>query len=157
MALTQKQTTEVFYSTYQAGVLQARRDEDAAIGTLLDAWQRRPQRAEPLYELVHLLRYRGLNQAAYVLARHAVELRTPEDLLFVHRWIYDWGLRFELAIAAYWIGEYDHALELNHALLAEGHLPPIIEAAVRENLSYCKTQSTSPPQATSHTARNARA
>jgi tetratricopeptide (TPR) repeat protein/predicted GH43/DUF377 family glycosyl hydrolase len=133
---------EVFYSTYQAGVLLAGEDDDAAIATLLTAWQQRPQRAEPLYELVHLLRYRRLYQPAYVLARHGVQLDCPPDLLFVHRWIYEWGLSFELAIAAYWVGDIDLALEHNDRLLAAGHLPPEIDAAVRENRHYCTTHPT---------------
>ena len=137
---------EVFYSIYQAGVLLARGDDDRATEMLLEAWQRRPQRAEPLYELVRLLRYRGLHQAAHSFARQAVEIPYPDDLLFVHRWIYDWGLRFELAVASYWIGDVDSALMLSQALLAEVRLPDDVEAAVRENISYCLAAGASDPK-----------
>jgi glycosyltransferase involved in cell wall biosynthesis/predicted GH43/DUF377 family glycosyl hydrolase len=142
---------EVFYSLYQAGVLLAARDDDAAIPTLLLASQRCPRRAEPLHEMARLLRYRSHYRAAYTLARYAVTLARPDDLLFVHDSIYDWGLRFELAIAAYWMGDIDQALELNDALLAEGRLPPDIDAAVRENRSYCLAHS-----ANSHRGRQGR-
>jgi glycosyltransferase involved in cell wall biosynthesis len=128
---------EVFYSVYQAGVLLARHDDDRATDMLLAAWQSRPHRAEPLYELVRLLRYRGLHRTAHRYARQAVEIPYPDDLLFVHRWIYDWGLRFELAVASYWVGDVDTALTLSQALLAEARLPGEVEAAVRENISYC--------------------
>ena len=93
---------EVFYAAFQHGVLVGHRDPDAAIPLLLDAHERRPQRAEPLHELARLCRLRARHRAAYIFARRAAELERPGDVLFVHRDVYEWGARFEQAVAAYW-------------------------------------------------------
>jgi glycosyltransferase involved in cell wall biosynthesis/predicted GH43/DUF377 family glycosyl hydrolase len=135
---------EVFYAAYQAGALLAARDDEAAVGMLFDAWQRRPLRAEPLYELARFARMRGWHQAAYVFAQRGVQVAYPDDILFVHSWIYEWGLRFELAIAAYWIGDSEEALAINEALLAERCLPPEFERAARGNRDHCLARLGSP-------------
>jgi hypothetical protein len=51
---------ELFYSRFQAAVLRAERGEwAAAMAGLVAAWESRPQRLEPLYELAARLRMRG--------------------------------------------------------------------------------------------------
>ena len=128
---------EVFYAAYQAGVLTGHDDPEAAVAPLLDALERRPSRAEPLHELARLSRLRGDHEAAYRYASRGLELPMPDDILFVHRDVYEWGLAFELSIAAYWTGEHAEALELSERLLDEGRLPGDVERAVRQNRSYC--------------------
>ena len=128
---------EVFYAAYQLAVLVGHRDPDAAIPLLLEAHELRPTRAEPLYELARLSRLRRRHQAAYMFACRGALIPTPSDMLFVHRSVYDWGMRFEQAVAAYWIGHYEEALELNEGLLAEGRMPPAHASAVESNRNYC--------------------
>lgn len=128
---------EVFYAAFQLGALVGHGDPDAAIALLLDAHERRPQRAEPLQELARLSRLRGRYRAAHLFARRAAELELPGDLLFVHRDVYEWGARFEQAVAAYWIGEHEEALAVNDALLAEGRMPPAHMAVAEANRRRC--------------------
>jgi glycosyltransferase involved in cell wall biosynthesis len=128
---------EVFYSQYQAGVLRAATDPDAAAGLLLDALETRPGRAEPLLELARLARMAGRHQAAHLYAARGLELPYPDDILFVHRSVYDWELLFELSIAAYWIGDVDAALAANDRLLGERNYPPDIHRYVVENRDHC--------------------
>jgi len=127
---------EVFYAQYQRGALVATDDFDAAVPILLDAWQRRPTRAEPLYELAVGYRNRGAFHLAYEFAAIGARIPDPDDALFVHRDIHRYKLRFELAIAAYWIGCADEGLALNDALLAEG-VPEWLEPWVRTNRQWC--------------------
>jgi tetratricopeptide (TPR) repeat protein/GR25 family glycosyltransferase involved in LPS biosynthesis len=127
---------EVFYAAYQAGSLLARQDPEAAIPALEEAWRLRPSRAEPLYELARLCRFLGRHDEAHSYAKRGLETPYPDDLLFVHRPVYEWGVRFEYSIAAYWVGELAAALDANNRLL-DGDLPDEIESAVRENRSYC--------------------
>src|ERR1035437_10049645 len=47
---------EAFYAAFQAGALEAEWDGEGAARALLDAWRRRPSRAEPLHELARLRR-----------------------------------------------------------------------------------------------------
>ncbi len=127
---------EVFYARYQQGVLLARHDWDAAVPVLLDAWQLRPRRAEPLHELAVGYRARGQHHLAFTFASVGARMPEPADVLFVHHDVYDWGLRFELAIAAYWVGHHQAALDLNDELLTRG-VPDWIEPWVRHNRLWC--------------------
>jgi tetratricopeptide (TPR) repeat protein/predicted GH43/DUF377 family glycosyl hydrolase len=128
---------EVYYAAYQAGLLIARDDIDAAIPVLVDAAQRRPRRGEALYELARLSRAAGRHEDAYAYARRGADLVRPDDVLFVHGEVYEWGLLYELSVAAYWVGDAAQALALSDRLLASGRLPWPIECAVRENRRYC--------------------
>jgi hypothetical protein len=56
----------------------------------------------PLYELAWMLRARRLHHPAHMIARRGIAIPVPDDTLFVHRWVYEWGLLFEYSIAAYW-------------------------------------------------------
>ena len=69
----------------------------------LQAYQARPQRAEPLYELARLHRQRGEYSLAQLFAQQAVLLPTPDDILFVDKTVYDWRAWDELAVAASFI------------------------------------------------------
>lgn len=128
---------EVFYAAYQHGVLVAHADPDAAVPLLLAAFEKRPTRAEPLYELARLSRAAGRHEGAHMFATRGLELPYPQDWLFVHRDVYRWGLLFELSIAAYWVGRPGQALEANDRLLETGGLPEEIESSVRENRRHC--------------------
>ena len=138
---------EVFYSLYQAGVLRGKRDPDGAIALLLDAWESRPSRAEPLHELSRLARLRRAYNAAHLYASQGIELPYPDDTLFVHRSVYEWELLFEWAIAAYWLGDAEGALEANDQLLAEERFPGWIRPYIVENRRYCLERLDAPARA----------
>jgi len=128
---------EVFYAAFQAGVLTGRRDPAAALALLVDAFERRPSRAEPLHELARICRSQGWHRSAHLFARRGLDIPVPGDVLFVHRDVYEWGMLFEYSIAAYWAGDPRAALEANDRLLTSGALPADVEQSVRENRRYC--------------------
>jgi hypothetical protein len=101
---------ETFYAKFQAALLTSSLDWSKGVSELLDAWEYRPTRTEPLYELATGFRCREQYQQAFLFANRGLELGESDDLLFVVSWIYRWGLRFERSIAAYWIGERDLAM-----------------------------------------------
>jgi tetratricopeptide (TPR) repeat protein len=129
---------EVFYSQYQVGVLSERAGDHAgAVAALLEAWGIRPSRAEPLYELAWMLRARRLNEPAHMIAQRGIGIPVPDDTLFVHRWVYEWGLWFEYSIAAYWTGHHRAALDACDRLLAMSLLPPAYREQTKANRAYC--------------------
>jgi predicted GH43/DUF377 family glycosyl hydrolase/glycosyltransferase involved in cell wall biosynthesis len=117
---------EVFYARLQEGVLRARLGDETAIAVLLDAWERRPWRAEPLYELARIHRERGSFVAAQMFATRGLELAYPDDVLFIHRWVYDWGLLLERGIAAAGLGLFDDARADLREVSSRPRLPPEI-------------------------------
>ena len=128
---------EVFYSMYQVGMLTAVGDWERGVDLLLAAWEARPTRAEPLYDLAAGMRQRGRNQAAYLFAARGIEIPEPEgDSLFVNTWVYRWGLRFEHSVAAYWVGRFEEALA-DCEELAGIDLPEPWNTHVRDNRSFC--------------------
>jgi tetratricopeptide (TPR) repeat protein len=129
---------EVFYSLYQAGVLQAQLGEwSQAMAALIAAWERRPTRIEPLHALASGLRLRGEHHAAHLFARCGLSSPRPRDHLFVERWIYEWGLLFEYSIAAYWVGDPHAALRACDRLLDCARLPEAHRRQTIENRAFC--------------------
>jgi glycosyltransferase involved in cell wall biosynthesis len=129
---------EVFYALYQLGLLTDRVGRRAeAIMALLDAWNSRPQRAEPLYVLSWMFRERRQYHTAHLLSERGIHTPVPDDALFLHRWMYEWGLLFEYSIAAYWVGQPDAALTACDRLLAMPRLPDAYREQTKVNRTYC--------------------
>ena len=120
---------EAALAAYWAACLEP--DWPAQAMALLRAWEMRPQRLEPLYDLVHGLNERGQHLTAYRLATTLVG--PCYDAL--PRWpgVYDWGMDFERSIAAWHVGERAEAAALNESLLANPRLPESVREAVQRN------------------------
>ncbi|MGP8163710.1 MAG: glycosyltransferase [Acidimicrobiales bacterium] len=129
---------EVFWSRYQRALLVAGWDRSAAVAELMQAWEYRPTRAEPLYDLARLSRESNDHHLAHLFASEGRRIPYPDDeILFVVRWVYEWGMDFEWAIAAYWVGDVAAALQVNEQLLARRDLPLIYREATRRNRDIC--------------------
>jgi tetratricopeptide (TPR) repeat protein len=125
---------EAFYARYQCGVLHARRgDWTAAVPALVAAWTMRPTRIEPLYELARGYRERGEHEAAHLFATRALDAHIPDDTLFVHSWMYRYGVLFEYSIAAYWVGDLHGSLRACERLLENNGLPAELRAFTEHN------------------------
>jgi glycosyltransferase involved in cell wall biosynthesis len=130
---------EVFYSLYQVGVLKAQAgDWSAAVPALLDAWNYRPSRVEPLYHLALGYRNRSAHQAAYLFALRGVDRPRPKDVLFVEAWIYRWAILFELSISAFYVGAVKDAIDAGERLLRIKELPSDYRAQAKRNLQICQ-------------------
>jgi len=90
---------------------------------LFEAWSARPHRAEPLYELSWRFRRRRQWAAAQMVAERGASMSLPDDILFVNRWVYEWGCLFELSIAAFYAGAIEEARDCHERLLACETLP----------------------------------
>ena len=124
---------ETFVAQLRVGELLAARDWPAAVPELLAAWELRPSRAEPLYRLAQGYRARDQHWLAAVFARTGSAIPYPDDdLLFVDREPYDWGLRFERSISAYWSGHPDESLTCSEELL-DGRAPDWLLPWVHHN------------------------
>jgi glycosyltransferase involved in cell wall biosynthesis len=84
---------------------------------LITAHRIRPSRAEPLLDLAKLARKQNRFEQSYNYAKHGVMLKQTDDRLFVEVDIYQWRMKDELAVAAYWAGHYQESLNACAELL----------------------------------------
>lgn len=131
---------EVWYSLYQIAFLKEAigKEDHFVVDGYLAAYQNRPIRAEPLYHLSRYYRQKNKLALAYLVASRAVQIPRPNDLLFLDDSVYEWRCLDEYAIAAYYAGEYQAALESNQRLLAQNEFPPEELGRIRENLKFCE-------------------
>ena len=130
---------EVFVAHLQAARMARRLGRPAAevIDRYLRAHDARPRRAEALGDLVSYLRECGDRwPTALAIARQAQSIARPDDVLFVEPEWYAWRCLDELAIAAYWAGEYEESREACERLLACGELPEAHRTRVEANLAF---------------------
>lgn len=92
-------------------------DPDKFVVELLKAYQMRPSRAEPMYDLAHYYRHTD-RQALAVVAAEAVEhLPLSQDSLFVNQYVHDVGIAEELSICSFYVpGKVDKGYKISSAL-----------------------------------------
>ena len=93
---------EVWYSRLQqARCLRELGDESGFIREAIAAFNQRPHRAEPLYDLAKFYREQGIERRERAFRRRpGSPLRGPNDILFMEHFVYTAGLNEEYSIAA---------------------------------------------------------
>jgi len=124
----------------QARCLLALGDEAGFVRQALAAFDQRPHRAEPLYDLAHYYRGRGMNAAAVLFAEQGLSLTWPAgDSLFVEDFVYRTGLREEYSIAGYYAADPDQkarAARLCNGLALDREAPRAQRDQARRNLRF---------------------
>lgn len=130
---------EVFYSLYQAAACAHAKGwtRTMELGLLFRALAMRPERAEPLYEIVWRYRELGEYDAAFELMKAHKKMwapvYAPDSGLFVHSWVWDWGLPFELSIVEFHRGRFDECWRLSEMLQTEALIPEPQRSQCNEN------------------------
>jgi tetratricopeptide (TPR) repeat protein len=106
--------------------------------SFLEAYDARPTRAEPLVDLARICRARNQFHAAYLYAKHAATIPTPNDRLFVEAIAYSFGALDELSIAAYWTNRFSECKDICLKLLESGAIPPEHVDRVKANLQFAQ-------------------
>lgn len=131
---------EAFCSQLYAARIAASLDRPRAdvMDRFLRAHESRPTRAEALGSLARICRQQSRFPLAYVFARQAALIPRPEDILFVEFDWYEWRALDELAVAAYWVGEYRESSDCCERLLESDRLPADQRDRVRANLDFAR-------------------
>jgi glycosyltransferase involved in cell wall biosynthesis len=94
---------EIFYSKYEIGrCWSALKSYDRFIAAMLEAYNYRPSRAEPLWELAKYYREKGQNTLGTMIAAEGMKIPYPSDHLFVLDYPYTTGMKEEFSICAYY-------------------------------------------------------
>jgi tetratricopeptide (TPR) repeat protein len=101
----------------------------------LRAYESRPSRAEAIGELARLCRVEGRRwPLAHMFARQAAQIPYPSDTVFIEPQWYEWRALDELAVSAYWVGEYEESMSCCERMLEGGKLPDEHRERVIKNL-----------------------
>jgi glycosyltransferase involved in cell wall biosynthesis len=114
---------EVWYSRYKIGLclLELKKFERGA-GLMLEAFEARPGRIEPLAALATHYRVRGMNHLTHMLAEHALTIPLSGDRLFVELDAHQRCTK-EVAIASYYCNKPERGLETSEEILAHRGTP----------------------------------
>jgi glycosyltransferase involved in cell wall biosynthesis len=90
----------------------------------LECYEMRPWRWEPLQRICEYQREMKHYELNYLLSRPALEGGYPgEDMVFIERAVYQYGLLMERALACFWTQRFDEAAELLDRVLGVTELP----------------------------------
>jgi glycosyltransferase involved in cell wall biosynthesis/predicted GH43/DUF377 family glycosyl hydrolase len=89
---------------------------------MLRAYQMRPSRAEVLYDAARFFRERGENHSSLLFSEAGMQIKRPDDQLFVNDFVYKSGCREEFSICAYYAGGKirDRGAQVCNELALEG-------------------------------------
>ena len=107
------------------------------IDAMIQAHNARPQRAEPLYELAKAYRERNQQRAGLIFAKAGVNIKRPNDLLFVNDYVYEHGLRYEYSILGFYSDEdRARAFEVTDDLALDPTCPAPTRDSAKRNLFW---------------------
>ena len=98
---------EEFYNYYKQGFCYKYLENiDMMVNSWIKAWTIRPTRVESLYELIHYYRVNSMWNYCKLYYEMAKKISFPkDDILFIHKDIYEYKLLHEYSLFAYYIGE----------------------------------------------------
>lgn len=129
---------ELYYSIYRIGICRAMQNKSWVDiqQAFLDAYNARPTRAEPLYQIGRIYRLNGKPALGYIFARMAAEIPYPkDDILFIDNDVYRYGILDEIGSTAYYAGKVEEGYNACKALIDRKLLPEQEILRVKNNLA----------------------
>jgi glycosyltransferase involved in cell wall biosynthesis len=118
------------------------RPADEVNSAFLGTFAKRPTRAEPLVDLARIARTKNEMTRAYQYAKHASTIAMPNDRLFVEADCYSFRMWDELAVAAYWTGNYRECFDVCEKLLASNAVPTSETQRIVANRDFARAKLT---------------
>lgn len=126
-----------YCSAHQLARIAGRDDPERGMQLLLEAWDSRPSRVEPLFDLARLANESGRPTRALLATSVGITLPEPADELMVQPWVYQWRMRLEHAVSLHLVGRSPEATGFVDALIADPALPSrlLVDAlAIRQSI-----------------------
>lgn len=130
---------EVYYSMYKAGLckIELGFNFGSICETLLKAYEYRPSRLEAIYELIKYCRMNKLPCVGYHFGHKLVYQKYPDkDILFIKKDIYDYKLKDEVSICAYYAGEYLESIQMCKELISSNKTPIDKKERIKNNMNF---------------------
>jgi len=130
---------ECFYSLFRRAMIAGIQNKpfNEVTEHLLQSFEYRPIRAEPLVELSRLYRMNNRPRTAYIYAKMAVDLQVPpQDILFVSEDCYHWRALDELSATAFYMFRFEEGYEATLRLLKENKAPADQMERIKSNLPF---------------------
>lgn len=116
------------------------KDEGGFIREMLAAYNQRPSRAEPLYDLAKFYRERGMSAACVLIADAGLKIPYPRDSLFVNDYVYREGLKSEFGVSAFYLpSRRQEGFDMTNELALNSNVWPSTRDHARNNLYYYMT------------------
>jgi glycosyltransferase involved in cell wall biosynthesis len=130
---------EVWYSKYQmAHCYAAIGRKDKYVECLIDAYNYRPTRAEPLWDLAKHYREKGDNNASLLFSEPGIAIPYPSDMLFVQDFPYTTGLREEFSICGFYDDKRrERAYDMMNSLALDPKVPDFHRNMAKNNMFFC--------------------
>lgn len=107
------------------------------VAGMIEAYNFRPSRAEPLYALATHYREKGDNAASLVFSKQGAKIKRPDDVLFVNDFVYSHGLRIEYSICGFYDqNERNIAFQVTDDLALDPTCPADYRWMARNNLYW---------------------
>ena len=144
---------EVYYSLYMIAFIKQYslgKPWSECLEDYLTAFNYRPSRVEPLYQIVRFYRLEGKFDKAMIYGKQALEVLNngSNDILFLDSSVYQWCLFDEVSIAATYENDAELALQLYDRLLNEGFVPEADLPRIKKNLTFVNSAPTNITQGT---------
>jgi glycosyltransferase involved in cell wall biosynthesis len=126
---------EAWHAAYQAARMMHLLGWDWTLvqAAYLSAYDRRPQRLEPLLHVARRCREMGQPRLGHLYTRRAMEAAYPADILFVERNVYEHELPLEHAWCCMEMGLHEEAVKVNERLLAASGIPSALREIAERN------------------------
>jgi glycosyltransferase involved in cell wall biosynthesis len=128
---------EQYYSIYRIGMCRALQNKPwvEIQQAFLDAYNARPSRAEPLYQVARIYRLNGKPALSYIFAKMAAEIPYPkDDILFIDNDVYRYGILDEIGSTAFYAGKVEIGYNACRALIDRNLMPEAEKERVKKNL-----------------------
>jgi len=132
---------EAFYSIFRVAICKMMQNKPwhECQDTLLQAWNFKPDRAEPLYHLAKIHRMNGNPNLGYLFSKMAASIPYPQkDILFISEDIYSWMVIDELGSTAFYVGDFENGYKACKILIDrinQGVVPKEHHERIRNNLA----------------------